>query len=78
MSYRKYNRILRAISISYVFLQVPFSGILYLAGYYVYLAGCYENIISRKRKSGKHTEAVNQPKNEGDLENTRKFLRCSM
>jgi hypothetical protein len=38
--------------------QISFCGMLYLAGYYVYLAGCYENIISRKRKSGKCTGRV--------------------
>jgi hypothetical protein len=35
--------------------QISFCGMLYSAGYYVYFAGCYENIISRKRKSGKCT-----------------------
>jgi hypothetical protein len=53
---------------------------LYLAGYYVYLVGCYEytkyNIP--QKKSEKHTETVNQPKIEGKLEETREFLRCSM
>jgi hypothetical protein len=52
--------------------DIIFSGILCT------FAGCYENIISHKRKSGKCTGSVIQPKIEGDLENSREFIRCSM